>query len=67
MADPYFEPEETLVQFYAERMSKGFGPAVERKLGWTIRDAEAEGDRRRARFWQKVSAAARQAQEAAKR
>lgn len=62
MADPYFEPEETLVQVYAERMSEGFGPAVERKLGWTIRDAEAAGDRRRARFWQKVGAAVRQAQ-----
>jgi hypothetical protein len=54
MADPHFEQEAALVQFYAERMSEGFGPAVERKLDWTIRDAEAAGDRRRARFWQKV-------------
>ncbi|HEV2550610.1 MAG TPA: hypothetical protein VGU20_25070 [Stellaceae bacterium] len=40
-------------------MSRGFGPAVMRELGWTIRDAEAAGDRRRAQFWGRVRDIAR--------
>lgn len=59
MADIYFEDPEALARFYAERMQQGFGPAIERKLAWTLRDAEAEGDRRRRRFWQQVREAAR--------
>jgi hypothetical protein len=54
MADRYYEQREALARFYAERMSEGFGPAVVRKLGWTIRDAEAAGDRPRAKFWARV-------------
>lgn len=59
MADAYVERAEELARFYAERMSAGFGPALERKLGWIIRDAETAGDRRRARFWQQVQNIAR--------
>lgn len=54
MADRYDDQKEALARFYAERMSEGFGPAVMRKLGWTIRDAEAAHDRRRAQFWARV-------------
>lgn len=54
MADRYHDQQEALARFYAERMSEGFGPAVTRKLGWTIRDAEAAHDRRRAQFWMRV-------------
>jgi hypothetical protein len=59
MADIYFQDPGALARFYAARMSEGFGPAVERKLGWTLRDAAAAGDRRRQHFWQQVLAAAR--------
>jgi len=38
MADRYHHQKEALARFYAEQMSAGFGPAVTRKLGWTIRD-----------------------------
>ena len=58
MADRYHDQKEALARFYAERMSEGFGPAVMRKLGWTIRDADAAGDRRRAQFWERVRAIA---------
>ncbi len=58
MADIYFADPEALARFYAERMREGFGPAIERKLAWTLRDAEAAGDRRRQRFWQQVRDAA---------
>lgn len=59
MGDRYFDEKEALARFYAERMSRGFGPAVMRKLGWTIRDAEAAHDRRRAQFWERVREIAR--------
>ncbi len=59
MADRYHDQKEALAHFYAERMSDGFGPAVMRKLGWTIRDAEAAHDRRRAQFWTRVREIAR--------
>lgn len=64
MADIYFENPESLARTYAERLSAGFGPAAERKLGWTLRDAEAAGDRRRCRFWQQVRDAVRRGAEA---
>jgi hypothetical protein len=59
MADIYVQDPEALARFYAERMSEGFGAAVERKLAWTLRDAAAAGDRRRQRFWQQVLTAAK--------
>ena len=59
MADRYHHQKEALARFYAEQMSAGFGPAVTRKLGWTIRDAEAAHDRRRAQFWARVREIAR--------
>jgi hypothetical protein len=60
MTDSYFENPERLARTYAERLSAGFGPAAERKLAWTLRDAEAAGDRRRYRFWLLVRDAVRQ-------
>jgi hypothetical protein len=54
MSDIYEQRPEELAGFYAARFAQGFGPNAERKLGWTIRDAEAAGDRRRARFWAQV-------------
>lgn len=64
MADSYFEDPEGLARLYAERLSAGFGPTVERKLAWTLRDAEAAGDRRRTRFWQQVRDAVRRGEKA---
>lgn len=58
MADLYDEQPEQLARFYAERMEQGFGPNLGRKLEWTIRDAEAAGDRRRVKFWEQVRNAA---------
>jgi hypothetical protein len=54
MSDIYYERPEELARFYAARLRQGFGPNAERKLGWTIRDADAGDDRRRARFWSRV-------------
>ncbi len=54
MADLYDEQRETLARLYAKRMGQGFGANLRRKLEWTIRDAEAAGDRQRAGFWQQV-------------
>jgi 4-hydroxyphenylpyruvate dioxygenase-like putative hemolysin len=56
MSDIYEERPGELAQFYAQRFAEGFGPNAARKLGWTVRDAEAAGDRRRARFWGDVRA-----------
>jgi hypothetical protein len=54
MADIYLAQSEALARFYAERMSEGFGPALPRKLGFAIRDADRDGDRTRRRFWERV-------------
>ena len=58
MADAYDEQPEQLARFYAERLKEGFGANLWRKLEWTIRDAEAAGDRRRVKFWDQVRQAA---------
>ncbi len=54
MADIYDERPDELARFYAERMARGYGPAIGRKLDWTLRDARHDGDGRRVRFWQRV-------------
>jgi hypothetical protein len=56
MSDPYQERPEELAQFYALRMTEGFGPNLDRRLAWAIRDARAVLDRRRLRFWESVRA-----------
>lgn len=54
MPDPYDDAPEELAQLYAEKMARGFGPGIGRKVNWNIRDAKAAGDRRRAEFWELV-------------
>lgn len=58
MADIYDERPEELARFYAERMARGYGSAIHRKLDWTLRDAGSDSDRRRVRFWERVRHAA---------
>jgi hypothetical protein len=58
MSDPYRERPEELARFYARRMAEGFGPNLDRRLTWAIRDAGAALDRRRVRFWESVRALA---------
>jgi hypothetical protein len=59
MTDLYHERPEELARFYAARMAQGFGANHDRKLGWTIRDAQAAGDWPRVRFWERVRVTAR--------
>ena len=58
MSDPYQERSEELARFYAGRMAAGFGPNLDRRLAWAIRDAGVAFDRRRVRFWERVRALA---------
>lgn len=61
MSDPYDaykERPQELARFYARRMAEGFGPNLDRRLAWAIRDADAALDRRRVRFWESVRALA---------
>ena len=64
MADTYDERPDELARFYAERMAHGYGPAIGRKLDWTLRDARYDGDGQRSRFWQRVRSDADTAAEA---
>ena len=53
-SDRFDEHPDELAIFYAEDMARDLGPAMERHLEWKIRDAREAGDRRRARFWERV-------------
>jgi hypothetical protein len=59
MSDLYQERPEDLARFYALRMAEGFGPNLDRKIAWAIRDARVALDHPRLRFWEHVGALAR--------
>jgi hypothetical protein len=58
--DSYEDDPDGLAKFYAERMRRDAGPKAEEMIGFKIRDADAEGDARRAGFWRRVLSLAQQ-------